>query len=141
MMKTFVEFVEETQTVAHDGGYLAYEVSRASREMLLKHFPPKYDEVICHHITVKFPAKAGDAFPPPAHEAHVIGYEDSKDGIEALVVEINGKRTRPDGKLFHITLSLDRSKGKKPVHSNDLVNKGFQHVSPIPIQLTPSLLN
>jgi len=55
------------------------------------------------------------------------------------MVEINGERKRPDGKLYHITLSLDRAKKKKPVHSNDLVAKGFKHISPISIHLEPTL--
>jgi hypothetical protein len=131
-MLTFEEFVKS--------GYLAYTLSASSRNDLLHHFKPKYPEVICEHVTYKFPAKSNEELPPAVHEAHVIGYEDSGDGIEALVVEINGKRTRPDGKLFHITLSLDRSKGKKPVHSNALVNKSFKHVTPIAIHLTPAFI-
>jgi len=135
-MQSFLEHTTAA-TVTKSGGYLAYELTSASRNDLLKKFDPKYPEVICHHVTVQFPAKVGDAMPPAAQTAHVIGYEDSKDGIEALVVNINGSSTRPDGKLFHITLSLDRSKGKKPVHSNDIVNKGFQKVSPFVIHIIP----
>jgi hypothetical protein len=121
-------------------GYLAYKLSPSSREQLIHHFKPKYPEVIAGHVTYKHPAKSNEDLPPVAHDAHVVGYEDSEDGIEALVVEINGSTKRPDGKLFHITLSLDRAKGKKPVHSNDLVNKKFTHVSPIAIHLTPAFL-
>ena len=131
-MLTFEEFAKS--------GYLAYTLSASSRNDLLHHFKPKYPEVICQHITYKFPAKSTDTLPPAVHEAHVVGYEDSGDGIEAVVVEINGSTKRPDGKLFHITISLDRSKGKKPVHSNDLVNKKFSHISPIAIHLTPAFL-
>jgi hypothetical protein len=120
-------------------GYMAYTLSSSSRQQLLSHFKPKYPEVICGHVTYKFPAKSTDELPPEVKEAHVVGYENG-DGIEAVVVEINGSKTRPDGKLYHITLSLDRAKGKKPVHSNDLVNKSYQHVSPIAIHLTPAFL-
>jgi hypothetical protein len=119
---------------------MAYTLSPSSREQLIHHFKPKYPEVICKHITYKFPAKSTDELPPAPHEARVIGYEDSGDGIEAVVVEINGSTKRPDGKLFHITLSLDRAKGKKPFHSNGLVNKNFTHVSPITIHLTPAFI-
>ena len=130
-MMTFESFVKS--------GYTAYKLSDSSRHDLLQHFKPKYPEVIAHHITYKFPAKSTDELPPDVKEAHVIGYENG-DGIEAVVVEINGSTKRPDGKLYHITLSLDRAKGKKPVHSNDLVNKNFQHVARIPIHLTPTFL-
>jgi hypothetical protein len=121
-------------------GYLAYNLTPNSRRDVLHHFSPKYPEVVCDHVTVKFPAKSNEELPPPAKEAHVVGYEDSGDGLEALVVQINGKTKRSDGKLFHITLSLDRSKGKKPVHSNDLVNKSFKHVTPFCIHLEPAFL-
>lgn len=131
-MLTFESFVQS--------GYLAYTLSAGSRNDLLHHFKPKYPEVICQHITYKFPAKSTDELPPAAHEARVVGYEDSGDGIEAVVVDINGSTKRPDGKLFHITLSLDRSKGKKPFHSNELVNKKFLHVSPITLYLTPAFI-
>jgi hypothetical protein len=131
-MMTFESFVKS--------GYMAYSLTGASRTDLLHHFPAKYPEVICHHVTVTFPAKSTDDLPPAVREAHVVGYEDSGDGIEALVVEINGKTKRPDGKLFHITLSLDRTKGKKPVHSNQLLAKGFKHISPIAIHLEPKFL-
>lgn len=128
---TFENFVKS--------GYTAYTLSDSSRRELLAHFKPKYPEVIAHHVTYQFPAKSTDALPPDVKDAHVVGYE-HEDGLEALVVEINGSTKRPDGKLYHITLSLDRAKGKKPVHSNDLVNKSFQHVARIPIHLTPTFL-
>ena len=128
---TFESFVKS--------GYLAYTLTASSRSALLQHFKPKYPEIICQHVTYKFPAKSDEDLPPEAHEAHVIGYE-NEDGLEALVVEINGSSKRPDGKLLHITLSLDRAKGKKPVHSNALVNKSYQHVTPIQIHLTPAFL-
>jgi hypothetical protein len=119
---------------------MAYTLSADSRSKLLLHFRPKYPETICEHITYKFPAKSNEEMPPEVHEAHVVGYEDSGDGIEALVVEINGSTKRPDGKLFHITLSLDRAKGKKPFHSNALVNNSYKHVPPFAIHVTPAFL-
>ena len=131
-MMTFEAFAQS--------GYLAYTLSASSRNDLLHHFKPKYPEVKCKHVTVKFPAKSDEELPPAAHEARVVGYEDSGDGIEAVVIEINGSTKRPDGKLFHITLSFDPSKGKKPFHSNELVNKKFTHVSPITIHLTPAFI-
>lgn len=133
-VKSFQQFNEEK--VTRNGGYLGYELAEASRNALLRLFEPQYKKVICHHITYKFPAEVGDDMPPAVHSAHVIGYQDG-DGIEALVVEINGNDKRPDGKLMHITLSLDPTK-KKPVHSNDLLaEKGFRRVTPVVIHLAP----
>jgi len=134
-MQSFLEFADH-QKVTRSGGYLAYELSGASRAMLLRKFEPKYPKIICEHVTYKFPAQQGDDMPPIVKNAHVIGYQNG-DGIEALVVEINGSSKRPDGKLFHITLSLDPTK-KKPVHSNDLLaQNGFSRVTPIAIELEP----
>ena len=121
-------------------GYTAYAVSESSRRELLKHFEPKNPEVICHHVTYKFPASASDPLPPAVHEAHVVGYAE-QPGLEALVVEINGSTKRPDGKHYHITLSLDRSMKMKPVHSNDLVAKGFKQVPRFAIHLEPKFLS
>ena len=121
-------------------GYTAYSLTDASRKAVLHQFKPKYSDVICEHVTYKFPAKSSDPLPPAVHEAHVVGYEDDGEGLEALVVEVNGKLHRPDGKLFHITLSLDRSKGKKPFHSNALVNKSYKPVPRFAVHLEPEFL-
>ena len=118
--------------------YSAYEITDESREELLERFPPKYIEVICHHITVEFP---GSVLPPVAESAHVVGYQDSEDGLEAFVAEINGSTRRSDGRLYHITFSLDRSKGKKPVHSNDLLARHFTEIPPLKIEVRPALLD
>jgi hypothetical protein len=120
--------------------YLAYEVKEGSRQRLLRMFPPKYPETICGHVTIKFPASEGDVPPAPVESAYVVGYADSGDGLEALVVEIDGGTKRADGKFFHITLSLDRAAGKKPVQSNALVSKGYQPVGRIPIWVEPKVL-
>ena len=133
-MKTFSQFNE--QKVTRAGGYLGYDLGSSSRIALLNRFEPKYSKVICGHVTYKFPAQLGDDMPPPVHDAHVIGYQNG-DGIETLVVEINGGKTRPDKALYHITLSLDPTK-KKPFHSNELLaTSGYNHVTPIAISLEP----
>jgi hypothetical protein len=132
-MLTFEEYKSRMR------GFTAYKLADTSRKVLLAHFGPKNPEVICEHVTVKFPAYSNDPLPTPAHEAHVVGYA-SEDGLEALVVEINGSPRRPDGMLFHLTLSLDRSKKKKPSLSNELLRRGYEKVPPIPIQLTPAFL-
>jgi hypothetical protein len=118
-------------------GYTAYTVQ--NRQQLLQHFKPKFDEVVCHHVTVQHPAKKSDPLPPPVHDARVVGYAE-EDGLEALVVELNGSTKRPDGHIFHITLSLDRTKGKKPFHSKDLLARGWKHVTPVAVQLHPEFL-
>lgn len=104
-------------------GYLAYEVPEDARKDLAEMFPPKYPEFIGHHITQTFGvSNPGELAVPQAH-IKVVGYAE-EDGLEALVVEVNGSKRRPDGKIYHITWSLDRTKGKKPVMSNDLIARG-----------------
>lgn len=105
-------------------GYTAYVLDDASRQLLAKQFPPKYPKFIGHHVTVKFGVPK-DAAPPPPAKVTVVGYADSGDGLEALIVTINGLTEREDGSVFHITWSLDPTK-YKPKDSNGLV-KGVQH--------------
>ena len=42
-------------------------------------------------------------------------------GSGALVVRINGAVERPDRGAYHITWSLDRARGRRPVESNDVI--------------------
>lgn len=121
-------------------GYIAYTLDKKSRNKLKSIFPPKYPEFIGHHITYKFGVGADEKL-PKGGTFKVVGYADDGKGLEALVVEVNGKTQRPDGKIYHITWSLDRSKGRKPVHSNNLIaSKGFENVSPVGIMAKSEML-
>ncbi len=63
----------------------------------------------------------------------VIGHTED-DSLETLVVEIGGTTRRPDGKTFHITWSMDKSKGRKAKQSNDLIAaNGYVPVQPITV--------
>lgn len=116
-------------------GYQAFEISPESRSKLAAQFPPKFAEFIGHHITYKFGVKS-DLPLPEATSIKVVGYACNDKGIEALVVEVDGSTVRPDGKTFHITWSLDREAGFKPVNSNDLVAGGWEKVPAINITAT-----
>lgn len=99
--------------------YTAYKLTDMARAHLLSVFTPENPNVICHHITEKFGVAADHPAPAPAKVVVVgIAFDNS---LECLVVEVNGQRHRPDGKSYHITLSLDRSKGRKPVESNEVI--------------------
>lgn len=115
--------------------YTAYELDKKSRQLLAATFPPKYPDFIGHHITYKMVKKTDMSLPSQPKSIKVIGYADDGKGLEALVVEINGKTQRPDGKLYHITWSLDKSAGRKPVQSNSLVANGFDPVNP-PVEIS-----
>lgn len=116
--------------------YSAYVLDDASRAKLLEKFPPQNDRVVAHHITYEFPS---DEEPPAPESAKVVGRV-AEDGIEALVVMIDGEKFRPDGKIYHITWSLDPERFK-PVDSNQLLKRHrYTIVRHIPITVTPSVL-
>jgi len=107
--------------------YTAFVLSQRARAELLSKFPPKFPDVICHHVTERFGVPNGFQAPNDSNVT-VVGYA-SDDSLEALVVEVDGARERKDGKVYHITLSLDRSQGRKPVESNDVIGRfGFETV-------------
>ena len=121
--------------------YTAYVLTEETREALLERYPPKYDKVIAHHVTVNGGAKKDASLPEPAH-LKVIGEADSKDGLQALVVSVDGAYRRSDGKVYHITWSLDPDK-YKPVDSNELVDdyeKRWKLSLPVDIEAEPELL-
>lgn len=118
--------------------YTAYVLSEETREALLDRFPPKYEKVIAHHVTVDFGVPE-DAPVPPEADVKVVGYADNGEGLEALVVSVDGEKRREDGKYYHVTWSLDPEKFK-PVDSGDLIGYGnYTLVLTIPIETIPSL--
>lgn len=121
-------------------GYTAYVLSHNSRRALQKIFPPKYTRFIGEHITYKFGVNSDHPLPSDKAKIKVIGYAEDKNGLEALVVSINGSSRRPDGKVFHITWSLERK--FKPVDSNRVIaSKGIQYLeNQIDIQCFPMYL-
>ena len=117
-------------------GYNGYALDSSARSYMLQNYPPKYNKVIAHHITFKFGVY--EELPPAADMARVVGYKNSGDGLEAFVVEINGSVKRPDGKLYHITYSLDPGK-YSPKDSNTLLStQGYNSVKPFIIKVKPS---
>lgn len=122
--------------------YIGLELDGKVRRQLAQQFPPKYPNFIGHHITWKFGIKKDYPLPKNIKTIEVVGYADDGESIEALVVEVNGSTQRSDGKTYHITWSLDRSKGKSPRHSNNLIqDQGWQKLdTPIKISATPKML-
>ncbi len=102
---------------------------------LLQKFPPMYHDVIAHHVTLAM----GVHELPTATAGTVVGMADDGEGIQALVVSIDGTTERPDGGTYHITWSVDRETfNRKPVHSNDvLAEMGWEASWPVAINLVP----
>lgn len=111
--------------------YNGWKISDNHREWLLDMFPPKHPDVIAHHVTNNLTDMI-----PDAAKIRIIGYA-ANHGVECFIVEVNGNPIRPDGKIYHITWSIDRAQGFKPVHSNDLIKDGFTSINPIEIDTIP----
>lgn len=118
---------------------IQYVLTEQSRNELLRIFPPSFPDVICHHITHKFNSSDVHDLPPAPSSVQVVGYAIS-DNVECLVVSINGKNKRPDGKLYHITHSIDRAVGATPKMSNDVLIGGFMKLESINIMASPEIV-
>ena len=100
-------------------GYIAFNLTAASKEAVLICFPPKFEEVRADHVTFAFgvSSEVGDAVLPAQVPVEVVAYV-CDSSLEALIVSVNGETARPDGSIFHLTLS--RSAGRKSSESNAL---------------------
>lgn len=100
-------------------GYIALNLTEGSKQAVLKSFPPKFEEVRADHVTFEFGVStlAGDATLPLPGVVEVVAYV-CDSSLEALIVSIDGATARPDGSVFHLTLS--RSAGRKSSESNAL---------------------
>lgn len=120
--------------------YSAFVISTESRSLLLSLFPPSFDRVVCHHITVLFGIPENSDL-PNAQKISVVGYA-KDDFAEVLCVAVDGNSIRPDGRHYHITHSLDSSSGKKPVYSNEVISDpvNVKTIDPIEISFKPSII-
>ena len=123
--------------MAKPGTVTGWKVPHDERASLLERFPPRYENVIADHVTLRVGAKPDTPLPREA-EARIVGRTDDGESLEALVVELDGTTDRPDGSTYHITWSLGA--GRKARESNDLLrDRGWEHFSePIPIELKPA---
>lgn len=120
--------------------YTAHVLDDASRAKLAERFPPRYSNFIGHHVTQQFGVPA-DTEAPDGATVKVIGHVDSGDGLEALVVSVDGEKYRPDGSVYHITWSIDPESGYKPKDSNELIRKKqYMIIRHVPITTTPAVL-
>jgi len=120
--------------------YTAHVLTDESRALLEEKYPPKYPKFIGHHTTVEF-GVSEDAEVPPAAQVKVLGIVDSEDGLEALVVSVDGKKVRPDGNAYHITWSLDPEK-YAPKDSNEMLKNTYRYKMSLPrvVDTTPEII-
>lgn len=122
--------------------YTGWEINEDSRTALLALFKPTYPDVIAHHVTEQPGVKKTEAIPPSPADIKIIGIV-CHEGVEALIVTVDGTTERPIGGTYHITWSLDAAAGRKPVHSNDVIREvGFERlVFTVPVGTTPKVFN
>jgi hypothetical protein len=114
-----------------------WKLDRDQRKELLQQFPARYGNVVADHVTLK--AKAAEGAPLPGEViGEIIGRADDGQGVEAMVVSIDGGTERPDGGTWHITWSL--GEGRKARESNDVIAaRGWEAFDlPMPVQLAPA---
>jgi hypothetical protein len=122
--------------MAKPGSVIGWLLAEDDRERLLQEYPPKFEKTVAHHVTLKTDAEKD---PLPADvRASVVGRTDDEQGVEAMVVAIDGTTDRPDGSTYHITWSL--GPGRRARESNDVLrDRGWEHIdAPIPIELEPA---
>ena len=77
---------------------------------------------------------------PSEKSGEVVGEIDDEAGVQALVVRVGDTTNRSDGSTYHITWSIDRSRGRRAVESNTVIARlGWRSLEqPIPIRLHPA---
>ena len=115
---------------------IGWALSRAQRRELLTQLEPTYPDVIADHVTLKAHVSE-TATLPRERIGEIVGRVDDEQGVEAMVVRIDGTTNRPGGGVYHITWSLEG--GREAVESNDVIEKfGWASLpEPIPVRLEP----
>ena len=124
--------------MANLGTVTGWKLPQVERELLLRRFPPKYQNVVADHVTLRVGATPETPLPDKPESAAVIGRADDGSSLECLVVELDGATERPDGSTYHITWSLGPT--RKARESNDVLrDHGWDYIdAPITIELEPA---
>lgn len=123
-----------------DGWIVGWKLDSEQRRELLLQFPPRYGEVVADHVTLV--SRVGrDSALPGATTGEIVGRADDGEGVEALVVRIEGGTARPGGGTFHITWSLDGERDRKARQSNEVLARlGWTSLTlPMPVLLVPGI--
>src|SRR5574338_767806 len=123
--------------MAKPGTVTGWKLPETERELLLRRFPPEYENVVADHVTLRTGATPETPLPRKP-DARVVGRADDGESLECLVVALDGTTDRPDGSTYHITWSL--GPGRKARESNDVLrDQGWAYVeAPIPVDLEPA---
>jgi hypothetical protein len=114
--------------------FVGWKVDGEQRPSLLEQHPPRYENVVADHVTLKL---GGGLKLPTETRGDIVGEADDGEGVQALVVAIGGTTDRPDGSTYHITWSL--ASGRQAKESNDVIReRGWRRFAePIPVRLHP----
>jgi hypothetical protein len=116
-----------------------WKLDPEDRERLLARFEPLFADVVADHVTLR---SGTDHRTPLPQETggEVVGETDDGAGLQALVVRIDGTTNRSDGSTYHITWSVDRARGRRPVQSNAVIaERGWRPLpEAISIRLRPA---
>ena len=123
--------------MAKPGTVTGWKLPSEQREPLLQRFPPKYENVIADHVTLRVGATPATPLPRKP-QARIVGRADDGESLECLVVELDGTTDRPDGSTYHITWSL--GVGRKARESNDVLrDRGWAALdAPVRVDLEPA---
>ena len=122
--------------MARPGTVLGWKLPPNQRAQLIERFPPRYENVVADHVTLRVGATAASPLPGKP-EARVVGRADDGSSLECLVVELDGTTDRPAGSTYHITWSL--GPGRRARESNDVLRDfGWKPVEPIAVTLEPA---
>lgn len=108
--------------------YEAFVLTPSARNAVLQRVTPAHQDVICHHITHRFSSSATLEGGTYVWEA----FARSTDGFaDAILVRCTSHPVqRPDNRQYHVTISVDRGNGGKPVMSNGAIAKGSVAIAP-----------
>ena len=123
--------------MANPGTVTGWKLPDDERDMLLQRFPPKYENVVADHVTLRVGATPGTPMPGKPN-SRVVGRCDDGKSLECLVVELDGTTDRPDGSTYHITWSL--GPGRNARESNHVLrDRGWDPIdAPITVELEPA---
>ena len=116
-----------------------WKLDDRERVSLLARFAPLFPDVVADHVTLRTGTDHRTGLPRETR-GEIVGEVDDGAGVQALVVSIAGTTKRADGSTYHITWSLDRARGRRPVESNDvIVRLGWRPLAePLSLTLRPA---
>ena len=117
---------------------MAYSSFSVIKEQVINIVTPMHCNIFAHHVTHQFGIPNDTAPPAMPESVRVVGLAND-DKVQTLVVEINGSIRRPDGGIYHLTVST--AEGIKPFASNKLLENGWKKITPVNIDVTPVTVN